>query len=161
MSQEEIIEQLRSENGRLKEKNAQVSAEKAQADEENRRLREVVEELGKRLGERTQEAAEKAELISEKQRLQEEVEKLSLQVHERKGRVATNSSTSHKPPSTDGYAKKTRSLRESSGKKAGGQKGHVGCTRPFVEQHDEVNSLRADKCAECQTNLEGIAASGY
>jgi transposase len=167
MSQEEIIEQLQTENVRLKEEKEQASAEKAQALEEkakaeaeNHRLRELVEELSKCLHEKTQEAAEKAELLIEKQHLQSRVEELSVQVHGLLGRVAKDSSNSSKPPSTDGYAKKTRSLRQKSGKKPGGQAGHTGCTRSLVETPDEVIILRPDKCACCQTKLEGVEALG-
>jgi len=62
-----------------------------------------------RLHEKTQEATEKAELVIEKQRLDSLIEELSMQVHELLGRLAKDSSNSSKPPSTDGYAKKTRS----------------------------------------------------
>src|SRR5207249_7625812 len=89
-----------------------------------------------RLHEKTQEATEKAELVIEKQRLDSLIEELSMQVHELLGRLAKDSSNSSKPPSTDGYAKKTRSLRQKSGKKPGGQAGHTGCTRSLrSEEH--------------------------
>jgi transposase len=167
MSQEEIIQQLQTENAQLKEEKEQAFAEKAQALEEkaqaleeNRHLREQVEELSKRLYEKTEEAGEKAELLSEKQHLQSCVEELSVQVHGLLGRVAKNSSNSSKPPSTDGYAKKTRSLRQPTGKKPGGQVGHQGSTRSLVETPDEIIILREDQCARCQTSLEGVGASG-
>ena len=159
MSQEEMIEQLRAENVQLKEEKARESAEKAQILAENRQLRELVEELSKRLHEKIQEAAEQAE--AEKQRQQEQIEALSEQVHELEGRVAKNSSNSSKPPSTDGYAKKKRSLRQPSGKKPGGQAGHPGSTRSFVETPDEVIIVRPEKCPHCQASLQGVEASGY
>ena len=62
--------------------------------------------------------------------------------------------------SPDGYAKKTRSLRQKSGKKPGGQEGHAGSTRSLVATPDEVIVLRPDWCASCQTSLEGVPDSG-
>ena len=168
MSQEEIIEQLRAEKAQLKKEKAQEStekvqalAEKAQAEAENRQLRRLVEELSKLLHEKMQEVEEKTKLVIEKQDLQAEVEELSVQVHDLLGRVAKDSSTSHKPPSTDGYAKKTRSLRQPTGKKPGGQADHIGSTRNLVETPDEVIILRPEQCACCQASLQGVEAQGY
>lgn len=160
MSQEEIIEQLQAENAQLKKEKAQAYGEKAQTEALNRQLREHVEELSKRLHEKTQEAAEKAELAIEKQRLDSLVEELSMQVHELLGRLAKDSSNSSKPPSTDGYAKKTRSLRQKSGKKPGGQAGHTGCTRSLVENPDEILVVPPRQCEQCQTSLQGLPAGG-
>jgi transposase len=160
MSQGEIIEQLQVENARLREEKAQESAEKAQTLEEIRRLRELVEELSRRLQDKTQEAAEKAELEAENQHLRERLEELREQVQKLSACGAKDSHNSSKPPSTDGYAKKTRSLRQPSGKKPGGQEGHTGSTRSLIETPDKVIVLRPKKCAHCQTNLEGVPASG-
>ena len=75
--------------------------------------------------------------------LQKEVEELNRIVEmqndiirDLKEQLRKNSSNSSKPPSTDGLKKKPvnkdRSLREKSGKKKGGQKGHSG-THPCFQ----------------------------
>jgi len=67
-----------------------------------------------------------------------------------------------KPPSTDGYAKKTRSLRQKSGKKPGGQEGHAGSRRHFVQMPDEIIIVRPKKYAHCQASLQQeLPAEGY
>ena len=124
MSQEEQIEQLQRENGKLRQENAQLRAE-------NQQLREQVGQLGTRL-------------------------------HELEGRVSKDSHNSSKPPSTDGYAKKTRSLRQKSGKKPGGQEGHAGSRRHFVQMPDEIIMVRPEKCAHCQASFQQeLPAEGY
>jgi transposase len=104
---------------------------------------------------------ENRQLRAENQQLREQVEQLGTRLHELEGRVAKDSHNSSKPPSTDGYAKKTRSLRKSSGKQPGGQEGHAGSTRHFVEIPDEIIMVRPEKCAHCQASLQDLAAEGY
>ena len=53
-------------------------------------------------------------------------------------KLGMNSANSSKPPSSDGLAKKTTSLRKSSGKPAGGQKGRKGTTLRQSDQPDDV-----------------------
>jgi transposase len=104
---------------------------------------------------------ENGQLRAENQQLREQVEQLGTRLHELEGRAAKDSHNSSKPPSTDGYAKKTRSLRKSSGKKPGGQEGHAGSTRHFVEIPDEIIMVRPEKCAHCQASLQELPAEGY
>ncbi|WP_089163101.1 DUF6444 domain-containing protein [Caballeronia sordidicola] len=71
--------------------------------------------------------------------------------------VRKDSHNSSKPPSSDGLAKKTRktrSLREASGKKAGGQVGHKGTTLMQVKRATQIVShpLPA-QCARCHNPL--------
>ena len=56
------------------------------------------------------------------------VQALSARVRELEGRLHKDSPNSSKPPSSDGLAKKPKSLRQSSGRKPGGQAGHAGTT---------------------------------
>lgn len=76
-------------------------------------------------------------------------------------RLAKDSHNSSLPPSSDRFTrqKKSRSLRKSSGKKAGGQDGHPGHTLQMSETPDEVIALpKVARCQHCQANLEAIAA---
>src|ERR1700751_594840 len=70
-----------------------------------------------------------------------------------------DSSTSSKPPSSDGLKKKPRipgSLRGRSGKTSGGQEGHKGDTLRQVETPDRVGRNEAPTCRHC---LAGLTAS--
>lgn len=69
---------------------------------------------------------------------------------------AKNSSNSSKPPSTDGYKKRTRSLRSKSGKKQGGQIGHTGNTLKQVEKPDQTKNHPVLLCQNCLSDLSGV-----
>jgi len=70
--------------------------------------------------------------------------------------LAKNSSNSGKPPSSDGLKKppRTRSLRQSSGKKSGAQVGHEGHRLETVEKPEKVEVHRVQRCRHCQASLE-------
>ena len=119
------------------------------------------EEIIKQLqGENEKLREENTHLRAENHDLKEQMEQLSTRVQKLEGRVAKDSHNSSKPPSSDGYARKTRSLRQKSGKKPGGQAGHAGSTLSLVETPDEIIVVRPEKCAHCQTNLQAIPAEG-
>lgn len=71
-----------------------------------------------------------------------------------------NSSNSSKPPSSDGYSKPApRSLREKSGKKPGGQKGHKGHGLEKVQADEiEVKKHYPPQCMECPYFASCVAA---
>ena len=120
------------------------------------------------------------ELHRQVERQQREIEKLREQVAERDRQIADaekqiadaekqitdlerqlaarkkNSTNSSKPPSSDGLAGTQRrrcSPRKKSGRKPGGQPGHVGQERPRVENPDRSEEVLPLQCKHCGTAL--------
>jgi transposase len=79
-----------------------------------------------------------AALQAENALLRSEIAALMTRIAELERRLGLNSSNSGKPPSSDGLTKPVgvSSLREPSGKKTGGQKGHPGETLRRTETPD-------------------------
>jgi transposase len=85
--------------------------------------------------------------------LVEKLEKLEERVEALEGKDKKNSSNSSKPPSGDGFGKKTKSLRTKSQKKTGGQLDHPGSTLEWSEEIDVVVEHKVEECYECGTSL--------
>src|ERR1700688_5161622 len=78
--------------------------------------------------------------------------------------LGLNSGNSGKPPSSDGLKKKpcrVRSLRERSGKKPGGQKGHPGETLRQSETVDAAINHFPKACAGCGAALSEAMATDH
>ena len=107
------------------------------------RLKREVERLRRQLAEREREIAEQAKRIADLER--------QLALHEQ------NSTTTSKPPSSDGLAggQRERGRRKKSRRKAGGQPGHPGHSRPVVpaERVNAIIDLVPDTCRHCQRTL--------
>jgi transposase len=84
---------------------------------------------------------------------QEQIAALSARVKELTDQQQTNSRNSSQPPSSDGYSRPPRSLRQRSGKKPGGQPGHTGRTLQLVDEPDTVVLHSPAVCAHCQCSL--------
>ena len=110
------------------------------------------------VGLREEARAAPASLEEENARLRAEIvardkiiESLLARVAELERRLELNSSNSGKPPSSDGLKKPTRtkSLREPSGRKSGGQKGHPGTTLLRTERPDTIVDHLPESCPGC------------
>ncbi len=100
------------------------------------------------------------ELVKEIADLKALINRLLLRIEELEGenvdlrrQLNQNSSNSHKPPSSEGYAKKP--LIKPAGKKPGGQSGHPGKTLQLVANPDQIHTHRATHCCCCGLALEG------
>jgi len=81
---------------------------------------------------------------------------LTARVKELEDRLATNSHNSSKPPSSDSFTKQTRSLRQPSGRKTGGQPGHPGTTLHQVAVPDQTRVHAPEQCMACGASLADV-----
>ena len=98
-------------------------------------------------------------LVVELLPLQEQLAQAHARIKELEDRLAQDSRTSSKPPSSDGLARLPRRSRRPSGKRPGGQAGHPGQTLAMVEQPDEVVRHRPEVCSQCQQDLSTVPGS--
>ena len=126
---------------------------------ENERLAREVERLRRELIERDKRLIERNKKIAD---LDKEIADLERQL----GLRRQNSTTSSKPPSSDGLAgeqRKRGSRRKKSQRKPGGQPGHRGRWRGLapLSRVDQVIELFPAKCRHCECRLSRkMATSG-
>jgi Family of unknown function (DUF6444) len=99
--------------------------------------------------------AENATLREMIARQSEAIGVLEARIVELERRLGLDSSNSSKPPSSEGLKKPARvgSLRERSGKRTGGQKGHPGDTLRQVATPDTVIDHYPEACVHCGAAL--------
>src|SRR6266487_2298119 len=95
-------------------------------------------------------------LVAELLPLKEQLAQANARIKDLEERLAKDSRTSSKPPSSDGLARLPRSSRRPSGKRPGGQTGHPGHTLSLVEQPDEVVRHRPKVCSQCREDLSRV-----
>ena len=88
----------------------------------------------------------------------ERVQQLTVRVEELEARLSKDSHNSSKPPSSDEPWKKTRSLRVASGKKSGGQAGHLGKTLKRALHADIVIAYPLPQHCPCGLPLDAAKA---
>lgn len=83
--------------------------------------------------------------------LLEKVAQLEAENAELRERLGLNSTNSHKPPSSDGYGKKTTQpgLPKAGGRKNGGQAGHAGKTLSRTAHPDRIEIHLPERCCCC------------
>lgn len=117
---------------------------------DDQELKREVDRLRRELAERDQQLAEAKKQITESKK---KIADLERQL----ARLQQNSTTTSKPPSSDGLAgrQRIRGRRTKSRRKPGGQPGHPGHYRPLVpaERVNAVVDLFPDACGHCQHTL--------
>lgn len=82
--------------------------------------------------------------------LNETIQQLQETIRELQRQLNQNSQNSSKPPSSDGFNKpKPQSLRQKSGRKQGGQKGHPGSHMTIPHEPDEIQKHLPKRCMSC------------
>lgn len=88
--------------------------------------------------------------------LVERINGLEARVEALENQLKKNSHNSSKPPSSDGFGKRTKSLREKSDRSSGGQPGHPGSTLDWCEHPDSVLIYPVKACSGCGLSLKNI-----
>src|SRR5208337_5315472 len=104
-----------------------------------------------------------ATLLEQNGAQREVIAALKARIAELERRLGLNSGNSGKPPSSDGLKKppRTRSSREPSGKKPGGQKGHKGETLRQVAEPDSIVDHFPSSCTACGAAVTPAMSAGH
>jgi len=103
---------------------------------------------------------DKEELIEIILELREVIAKQEARIQALEDQVAKNSGNSSKPPSSDGFKKRSQSLREKGKRQSGGQKGHDGKTLEMVSNPHHIAIHEITSCPHCAWDLNDVAVQG-
>lgn len=126
-----------------------------------------IERLTGRINRLEEELANKVRQVHQLNRMVKELNKELTQARKQTrlakeahlAHLLKNSKNSSLPPSTD-PRKRTKSLREKSGRKPGGQAGHPGATLDFVAQPDRLRIHAPEACHVCGSSLGNSEIEG-
>lgn len=129
----------------------------------NQRLEGELERLRKQLAERDQKIADAEKGIADTEKEIAEAKKKIADLERQLAMRLQNSTTSSKPPSSDGLAgcPRQRGRNKRSKRKPGGQPGHAGRNRALVpiEHVDTIVKLYPDQCGGCGRRLSRTGKS--
>jgi transposase len=128
---------------------AQLRRRLHRIEQDNERLHQQNDYLQRQVEEFQEELGHKDKAIADRDKQIADLER-QLASRER------NSTNSSKPPSSDGLAgaqRRRSSSRKKSGRKPGGQPGHMGQARQPVENPDRIEEVLPEKCKHCGTAL--------
>ena len=106
--------------------------------------------------------AERAESRATIDRLEKRIDRLEQENATLRSRLDKNSKNSSKPPSSDSFRKpacRDRSLRESSGKPQGKQRGSTGVSLPMTDSPDRVLRHEPSTCRGCGSSLHLVSGT--
>jgi transposase len=149
MTRDEELERLRAENKTLCERLQRKDEELQQACQANEDLREGLRQAIMAIN----------ALREHNKMLEGQIGALQECVKALQGQLAKDSHNSSLSPSSDRFVRPPKSLRQKSGKKPGGQKGHRGHHLRQVQTPDEVLVHPVLECWHCQHDLRGQTAS--
>jgi transposase len=101
------------------------------------------------------------ELLNKIDGLESSVKRLEARIEVLENRQSKNSQNSSKPPSGDGFGKRTQSQRVKSHRPRGGQVGHEGETLAWESEPDQVVWHEVSVCRGCGASLTEITASDW
>src|ERR1700674_64864 len=131
---------------RAEEELIQLRREKSQWQDQLAQRDELIAQMRQQLVQRD-------ELIAQ---MQQQQAVLSEQGQALQDQLKKDSHNSHLPPSSDRFHRQPKSLRQKSGKKAGGQSGHAGSTLQLSQTPDSVIVHPVEYCQHCQRDLRAV-----
>ena len=148
MTQEEELAQLRAEKAAWRDIAHEKHQEVLQLQHEKQVIRDALKEAIQAIEQGLEHA----------KTLEGQIDVLQDRVKTLERQLAKDSHNSSLPPSSDRFVRLPKSLRQKSGKKSGGQKGHQGHHLRQVESPDTVVQYPVEQCEQCRQDLRDCEA---